>query len=119
MATDCGQLSRNARKIFRKFKAYYPPDPWKNPQWIEEGKVYDNGWHDLRTSIHRDKLIERRLLSLGNWVRLVASMYRKKQGTLKGFTSEHFTKGMQRDAEVLLLLEDLDFQIETLDIVEG
>lgn len=119
MATDCKTLTANARKIFERLTAHFPPDPWKNPQWTEEGKVYDNGWHDLRTSADRTKLTEKALHTLGGMVELSASIHRKKHRSLQGFGRAHFPKMMFRTLEILHLLRELDFQIETLDLVES
>ena len=83
--------------------------------------MYDNVWHDLRKYETRRRLIGEQISILGAWVELCAEMHRKdrKDGTLRGFTQQHFTRSMQHRAELLLLLRDLDFQIETLDLVES
>jgi hypothetical protein len=122
MAIDCEQLSPNAQKIFEKLKPYYPPDPWDKPQWFPEGIVHEIGSprYDLRKSADRQKLIDWVLHMLGVIVETDASIYAKKRhGSLKGFTRTHFSRMLQHEAEFLLILRDLDFQIETMDLVEG
>ena len=111
---DCEKLSPNALKIFEKIKTYYPPDPWKNLQWKEEGLVYDNGWHDLRKGDDRGKLIGRWEHTIGSTIVMFASQNKNKKLTRSVF---HF-KMSKRWIEIAVLLKELDFQIETLDLVE-
>ena len=55
---------------------------------------------------------------IGYLVEIQASMYRDKHsGSLDGFTNVTFPRTIQRHAEILLIVTDLDFQIETGDIV--
>ena len=118
MGTNRAKLSPNALRIFKKTKKYYPPDPWGNPRWIVDGRVYINGWLDLCKSEDRKSLMEAKKSLLGHVVELEASSYRNKNGSLKGFNRQCFPRIIQDVAELLLLLNDLDFQIETMDIVE-
>ena len=115
---DCEQLSSNAQKIFEKLKPFFPPDPWKRPQLVSEGRVYDNGWFDLRRSADRKKLEEQKKSLLGYLVHMEALMYREKNRSLEGFTKEHFPEIIKTHVEILLLLSDLDFQIETADLCD-
>jgi hypothetical protein len=118
MATDCEVLTPNARKIFEKLKPFFPPDPWKKPNWFEDGTVRDNGLFDLRKSQDRTRLIETSKSTLGSFVELQAIIYQKKNGTLEGFEVDHFGQMIKKEAELLLLLNDLDFQIETADLID-
>ena len=115
---DCEQLTPNARKIFKKIKMFFPPDPWNRPQWIEDGKVYDNGWFDLKKSADRERLKKQKQSLLGYFIETQASGYREKNGSLKGFTRQCFSQPIQTHVEILLLLNDLNFQIETMDLME-
>ncbi len=119
MRTNCERLSDNARKIFDKIKPFYPPNPWKKPQWNEDGLVFDNGWLDLRKSSDRDCLQNQKESSIGFSVKIAALVYRDKHKSLEGFSQEHYSKSIENSVALLLLLEDLDFQIETMDLVEG
>lgn len=116
MAIDCPALSSKAQEIFAKLEPFFPPNPWGKPQWFAEGKISDDGWYDLRLATDRRRLEEKLKGLIGHFVELKAESYRKKHACLTGFTNEHFDPGMQKQAEVLLLLKDLDFQIETLDL---
>ena len=122
MAEDCEKLSAKAQEIFNKLEPFYPPILFKDGpsiRWKPEGLVHDNTWHDLRKSADRQKLIETRLRGLGNWVFLEARIYRDDhKGSLAGFEHAHFTKVIAHAAEHYLILMELDFQIETMDIVE-
>ena len=118
MPTDCERLSENAQGIFKLLEAHFPPDPWKKPQWTVEGKVFDNGWFDLRKGEDRKRLTEKKKNFLGYLVEIEASRHRKDNGRLDGFTNQCFTEIMRKHAEILLILNDLDFQIETGDIVD-
>lgn len=113
---DCKKLSPNALEIFEKIKAYYPLDPWNKLQWYQEGKVYDNGWHDLRKAEDRDKLIKKYEHIIGHVIVLSA---RNKMERGEVFTKSVFNfRASKRWIEIAGLLYDLDFQIETLDLVE-
>lgn len=118
MARDCEELSPNARKLFDQIKAYFPLDPWLKPQSTEDGKVFENIWYDLRKSSDRDLLAGKKRNLLGVLVELSAIEYKKQYGSLLGFANRHLNPLIAYIAELLLLLTDLDFQIETLDLVE-
>lgn len=112
---DCEKLSPNALKIFEKIKKYYPPNPW-NKQWTEEGMVYDNGWHDLRKGGDRGKLIRRWEHTIGSTIVMFASQCSNRNDKL---TRAVFSfKLSKKWIELAVLLKELDFQIETLDLVE-
>lgn len=113
---DCEKLSPNALKIFEKITAYYPPYPWKRPRWTPNGMVHDNGWHDLRKKEDRDKLIRRWEHTIGATVVMFANQRnnRKKKLTRSVFNF----KMSRRWIELAVLLKELDFQIETMDLVE-
>jgi len=117
--TNCKSFSANAIKIFEKIQPYFPPDPWSNPQWIQEGRVKDNEWYDLRKSDDRSRLIEAERSALGHMAQIKAVAHREKHGSLRGFAKKRFSRAIQHQVELLLLLEDLDFQIESLDFVES
>jgi hypothetical protein len=118
MNTDCKRLSKNAREIFVKLGRFYPADPWNKPRWLKVGRIHDNGWYDLRKSTDRNRLIEKTERALGYSVKIAASIHKKKYGSMRGFTTACFSKMMQHQAELLLILEDLDFQIETQDLID-
>jgi hypothetical protein len=117
MATDCEKLSESAQRIFERLRPYFPPDSWKKPQYTEEGKVCENGWYDLRLSADRTRLISAKLSAIATFVEIQASMHRDGHGSLEKFTESHFPRSIQYLAEQLLILRDLDFQIETGDLV--
>lgn len=119
MAINCEVLSPNAQAIFKKLEPYFPLGPWKDAYWLEEGKVRDNGWFDLRLAADRNRLMEQKKSFLGYLVEGAASSFRNKTGSMEGFANEPFSPLTQAHAEILLLLNDLDFQIETLDLVEA
>lgn len=122
---DCERLSLKAQKIFKQIILYYPPDPWNNLRWTDEGKVWSNGWHDLRKGKDRNYLIEHQKQFIGYQIQIEASSYKQKHkcvprgelGWMVDFTRHHFPQSTQYSVELLLLLLDLDFQIETLDAV--
>ena len=114
---DCVELTPNARKIFDEIKAYYPPDSWKNPRCTDNGRVSDNGWHDLRNKADRDKLIRFYQHLIGSTVVLSACSARDKHQKLTNSLLN--LKMSRRWIELAILLHELDFQIETLDQVEG
>lgn len=109
-------LTPNSLEIFEKIKEHYPPDPWKNPQWTAEGKVYDNGWRDLRVKKDRAFLINWYEHLLGSTiVTFTQGKVRKgKKLTKSDFNIKMFRKWI----ELVVWLRDLDFQIETMDLVE-
>ena len=111
---DCEALSPNARKIFDKIKEHYPPDPWNNPQWTEDGTVYANGWCDLRRGEVRSRLIERYERLIGHatvaWAKVVKAENKEIRESVFDF------KLSQKWIELAVLLHELDFQIETLDL---
>lgn len=118
MGRDCESLSLKAREIFEKMAKFFPPDPWGRPRFENEGRVYDNGWYDLRKSKDRRRLIEKTRSSIGYVVETKAALFIKKNGSLSGFYKQCFSMTVKLKAEFLLLLGDLDFQIETGDIVD-
>src|SRR3989344_2441299 len=105
------ELTPNSLKIFEKIKEHYPPDPWQNPQWTPEGKVYDNGWRDLRVKKDRDFLIHWYEHLIGSTiVTFTADIVRQSNKLNKsGFNLKMYGKWI----ELTVLLRDLDFQIET------
>lgn len=119
MATDCEKLSPKALKIFEQLKPYFPPDPWGNSNWNEDGTVRSNGLFDLRKSSDRNKLIEKIKSTLGSFVEISAGSYKRKNGSLEGFEIDHFGMMIRREVDLLFTLNELDFQIETLDFVES
>lgn len=113
-------LSVDARAIFEKIKPHFPLDPWGKPRWTEEGKVFDNGWFDLRKKADRRRLEEQRKSFLGYLVQVRARAYRdRNHQSIEGFAGEPFSQVIEDYAELLLFLEDLDFQIETMDLAEN
>lgn len=114
---DCDQLSPNARKIFENIKAYYPPDPWGDPRWEEAGRVYGNGWKDLRKKEDRDTLVNWYKFLIGSII--ITSAIENKIRRKKLDRSVFHFKMSKNWIELAVLLEELDFQIETLDLVEG
>ena len=119
MATDCKRLSKNARAIFAKFERFYPPNPWKAPQWKKVGKVYDNGWYDLRKAADRTRLEKWNTELIGVMMVTQASSYKTKKGSLGRFNKEHIPMSINRYVEVVLIIRELDFQIETQDLIDG
>ena len=119
MARNCKTLSPKAAEIFKKLEPFFPPDPWHNPQWFEDGKIRDNWLYDLRLSDDRERMEKWYQLMIGHSVQLSADMYLKEKGSLDDFTPQNFIEQIRHHAKLLLILQDLDFQIETLDIVEG
>ncbi len=126
MGRDVIELSRNAKKIFENLKPYFPPDSFGNMSWKPEGIVHSNIWHDLRSAAGRQKLARQIKDAISYDAEIQASIYkdthkcesRGELNWLEGFTLAHFTKGMQHNLELLLILNDLDFQIETMDFAE-
>ena len=113
---DCEKFSPNAREIFNEITKYYPPNPWNQPQWTEDGKVFDNGWHDLRKEFDRTWLITWYERLIGSTIVTLAGDRKNKGGKL---TRDVFSiKLSKRWIELAVLLKELDFQIETLDLVE-
>jgi hypothetical protein len=123
MATDCEQLSAKARKFFEQIIPHFGKnglDPWNKPVWEAEGVIHELGSprYDLRTSADRQKMIDWYQHMIGHSVYLTACSYRKVHGSLDNFDREHYSRTIQKWSELLILLYDLDFQIETLDLVE-
>ncbi len=120
MATDCDNLSENAQKIFDKLQEFFPPDPWKKPQWEKCGRVRDSStWYDLRKSADRQNRIKWEQHMIGYIIGLAADSYRKKHnGSLQGFGKQGVSKMVEKFAELLLIYEDLDYQIETGDLTD-
>ena len=119
MAVDCKAFSSKAEEIFGKLEPYFPPDPWGKPRWIYGGKVFDNGWYNLCKSKDRMKMIRLKRSLAGYIAEVEAAYYRGRKGSLSGFTRQRFTPLVQNTLELLLLLQDLDFQIETSDFVDS
>lgn len=113
---DCEKLSPNAQKIFEKIKNLYPPDPWQNPQWKEEGLVYDNGWQDLRKSAIRRSLIDSYNHIIGLSITQTAHSFRKANKEMR--SCDINLKIYEAWIDKVIVLEELDFQIETMDLVE-
>lgn len=111
------ELSENSLKIFEKIKAYYPPDHWGRPQWKPEGIVFDNGWRDLRQKEVRDERLKWYENLIGGTVITFAEAEVRDTGK---FTRAAFHFDMAKKwIELALLIRELDFQIMTMDIVEG
>lgn len=110
------QLSPAAMAIFKKFEPFFPPDPWGNPHWVECGLVYSNDWLDMRMSNDREKLEDRMENAIAGYIRTDASIYRKTHGSLENFGHQPYPKIILQWLELLLLLDKLDFQIETGDL---
>lgn len=107
---DCETLSPNARKIFDKIKEHY-----LNPQWTEDGTVFDNGWQDLRKGEVRGRLIERCEHQIGAVIVMLAKGTKEKGEKI---TESVFDFRLSRRwIELAVLLYELDFQIETVDLV--
>ncbi len=119
--TDCVKLSKKSQDIFGKIAAFYPPGPFGHINVRQSGKIRDNSrWYDLKKSKHRKKRIEWVKGMIGYMVGLHADSYRKEHGgSLVGFGKKGNGRLVTRYAEELMLLEDLDFQIETGDLVDG
>ncbi len=118
--TDCETLSDGASQIFRKLEPHFPPDPWNKPQWEAEGIVSNNGKFDLRKSFDRDRLERQVRSTIASFVEVKAGVYTKEHGgSLGGFEIDHFGPMIRQKMELLLILRDLDFQIETGDLLEG
>lgn len=121
MNTNCKELSKKAREIFEKIKDHFPPDPWKNPQWREEGIVISNGTFDLRRSADRKALMDREQSQIGYIVVTIdaASARDKTDGTVTVELSRRtYNPMIMRHVNLYLLLNDLDFQIETTDVID-
>ena len=114
---DCEKLSPDALKIFEEIKTYYPLNPWATPQWKEEGLVYDNGWHDLRKAEDRDRLIKKFEHIVGHVI--IISARSRKDRNQKLTKSVFNFRAEKRWIEVAVLLYELDFQIETMDLVNS
>ena len=120
MAQDCVELSPRAREIFEKIVPYFPRDSYGNHQFSKEGKIFEDNWYDLRLATERQAFISRKKYFVGNVVSLQAEAYRKDHGgSLNGFTRQSYSRMTQHTLEILLLIEDLDFQIETGDFVNS
>lgn len=119
MPTDCKKLSPNARKIFEKLIPYFGRDPWNKPRWRKCGKVHDNGWYDLRKAKDRILLEEKNQKFIGSVIYTMARTHHDKHGSLKGFKKTHLGKLIQHQAELLILLNDLSFQIDTYDLIDS
>ena len=118
MATDCEKLSPNAETIFKKLEQFFPPDPWDNPNWLPEGIVRDNGMFDLRKSVDRNKLEEKTRISIAGFVEVSAGVFLTKNKSLEGFEVAHFGLAIKKQIELIFILRELDFQIETMDLID-
>ncbi len=117
MIKDCKKLSPNALKIFEQIKACHHPSDlwWGNLQWTEDGKVYADMWYDLRKKKDREKLTKWYEWLIGKTIVMFASSGKKKKLTPSAFS----LRVLKRWIEVAVLLHRLDFQIETMDLVEA
>lgn len=115
---DCEKLSSNALEIFKKLEPFFPPGPWKTPQWQVEGIVISNWTYDLRKQVDRKRLEDWHLHMVGFKMREDAKRMLEKGGTLLGIEHRHIPQGIQHHLEILLILSDLDFQIETGDFID-
>lgn len=118
MARDCEKLSTGALEIFKKLEPFFPPDPWKNPQWKEEGVVISNWTYDLRKHADRERLEIWTQRRIGSSIRTTAGVLKAKEGSLESFTEQKFGEYIKKLVELLLILDDLSFQIETQDILD-
>jgi hypothetical protein len=120
MATgrDCEELSPNARKIFDKIKLYFPLDDKGKSQYTEAGLIFTGSWSDLCKSTARNERIQWEKQMIGHVVEKHAIEYRRTHGSLAGFTTQHYSRVTQHHVELLLLYEDLNFQIETGDLTD-
>lgn len=117
---DCQELSPNARKIFDKIKTYYPPNPWGKPRWKEDGLVQDYSnttWYDLRKFEDRHKLIDDYTSDIGRSVILEYGSLRREGKEIRA--CDFNLKACERWIDLVVLLEELDFQIETMDLMES
>lgn len=111
---DCEKFSLEAQQIFQKIITHYSVNPWGTPQWTEDGSVFDNGWHDLKRKDHRDKLLKWYECLVGT---TVVSFARRAEKEGRNFSDEFINlKMLQVWIDLALLIEELDFQIETLDL---
>lgn len=118
MSTNCEILSAAAQKVFDQMQPHFPPDPWGNPCWASGGHVLHNGkWHDLKLAADRSALEAIYKSFIGYSVQLKAHSYRDEWG-MNDFEKEPIGEMIKREAEFLLLLDDLDFQIETADLCD-
>ncbi|MDP2629695.1 MAG: hypothetical protein Q8P45_03295 [Candidatus Harrisonbacteria bacterium] len=117
MARDCEQLSPAAQAIFAKLKPFFPPDPWKRPRWQEEGIIIDNGTFDLRKYEDRKRLEEVHGRHIAFQIITEASQH---QDNLDDYAigGSPMSKLLRKHIKIVLILQDLDFQIETTDICE-
>lgn len=118
MPTDCVALSQNAQKIFGELKQYFPKNAYDRDVWIETGIIDDNGLFDLRRAQGRADLERKIKERIGDMVLTRVQRYIKEKPD-HGFDIEHFGAMICREAQILEILVRLDFQIETLDIVEN
>ena len=115
---DCEALTPSAQKIFETLKPHFPPNPWGRPQWQKEGIVIDNWTYDLRKAADRTRLIDWTIRLIGPAVELEARMLEKEKGSIDTLTEHKFNDHIRHLAKLLLILRELDFQIETQDIVD-
>ncbi len=119
MAIDCERLSPKAQEIFAKLRPYLPDQPFGRKGWREEGIVCDEGDFDLRKAEDRKRFEEERKGYIAHHMLLLASEHEKAHGSLDTFQlGDGLGALVRQHLEVLLILTELDFQIETLDLVE-
>lgn len=113
-------LSPKAQAIFDKLQPFFPPDSFGNVCWEREGVVIQNAKRlDLRDKDVRRSLENHYQQIVGSTVSLQAKAFRKKKGSLAEFAFERYPTMIIDWLEILLILDELDFQIETLDLVES
>lgn len=114
------KLSAKSQAIFLKLMPWFPGDSWGRPRWHPEGVVYNNGRrYDLRKSADRQALIDRELMLIGSAIEIGASVYAKKhKGEYAGYELEPVGPMAAKRVELVKYLRDLDFQIETGDLVD-
>lgn len=113
---DCEKLTPNAQKIFEQIKEHYTPDSWNIQQWTEDGHIYDNGWKDLKKQEVRYKLMNFYENVIGSSVITSAEAEQRRAGKY-GKKVFNF-KMSKRWIDIVILLRALDFQIETMDLVD-
>ncbi len=113
------ELSAKSQAIFLKMKPWFPNDSWGNAKWHAEGIVNNGRRYDLRKSADRNALIEWELLMIGSAIENSASVYATKhKGEYVGYELEQVGSMVAKRAELVRHLRDLDFQIETGDLVD-
>ena len=122
MDAETPPLSEKSRIIFKKLEPLFQPGPFPGQiNWQEEGVVVDQTvFYDLRKREDRERLERSYSQLIGHTVfTLKAKPYAEKNGSLEGFEHEHHSPMIVRWLQILLIVDELDFQIETMDLVEG